>query len=555
MSLAGRHWTQAEHPAGHPAGSVGRRGVHAMACGVHAMAWGGHAVTWRMCVSPVGCGTRGAPAPARATRPGRGEDAPRAHGEGPGPAAEGPMVGVFEGTVRVSGTGAAVRVKVSPAAPARERARGGTKISREQEKVDAAADPVRSPLHGAAREAMDRASSSKVSDVWDPDASWFEDADGPRESGARRRLPQAWIFTPGRSARFLRKHRGVFWVKDLGRFVARRQNIHLCTDRSEETCARAYDLAVLAQAVEGSSSALATVVRGGLNFPAADYTPAEVRQAEIFLSAKGKRRTSGTPKDGEGSGSGEKGEAQLPSSLFLGVSWSRAGRRWIAQSSGAGVKRKCLGRFASESEAAACVDAWTRSRPEFGPKERLLRLNFRRAGDYFDLGNPPSNRDAADWCKSAGGPAKERPEPSPYIGVSWSQRQRLWAAQVTGDARKLLLVGHFRYEADAAKAHDAAKLSLTQVYNPATNFAPDVLDAQDAARFPDAPELAFSDRRFEEKNAARGPEVARGYTPRGRPPKDPPAEPPATEPGAGGHGTEERPAPVRRPTPLFRLPK
>jgi hypothetical protein len=156
-------------------------------------------------------------------------------------------------------------------------------------------------------------------------------------------------------------------------------------------------------------------------------------------------------------------EQQGPSE-YVGVSWDKRDRRWVAGIRHGG-KRQHLGSFDDEQEAARAVDTAARrlrSEDAHGGRAsktgRRWKLNFpteeeaKRAQERGALLT-------ADDKAAAAAAVSERQGPSEFVGVSWDRRSRKWKAQIRHDGKTQNL-GSFDDEQEAARAADTAARRL-----------------------------------------------------------------------------------------------
>jgi hypothetical protein len=136
-------------------------------------------------------------------------------------------------------------------------------------------------------------------------------------------------------------------------------------------------------------------------------------------------------------------ELQGPSA-FVGVSWNKRRRKWMAQTWHGG-KNHHLSFFDDEREAARAVDT----------AARRLRGEEAHSGGLNRVKDTGAEEDTAAMAAVA----SEQQGPSAFVGVCWHKQSRKWAARFHHDGEKQYL-GYFDDEREAARAVDTAARRL-----------------------------------------------------------------------------------------------
>ncbi|KAG1656379.1 hypothetical protein FOA52_011004 [Chlamydomonas sp. UWO 241] len=131
---------------------------------------------------------------------------------------------------------------------------------------------------------------------------------------------------------------------------------------------------------------------------------------------------------------------QRSSSLYTGVTWSKAKSLWHGQMTDPLTKRtRHVGYFVSEVDAARAYD--DAAVKACGPG---ARRNF------------PTD-EAVSAQEPAAAPNKKQRTSSEYIGISWSKAKSAWHARLWDpESKRERHIGCFASEEDAARAHDRA---------------------------------------------------------------------------------------------------
>ena len=137
-------------------------------------------------------------------------------------------------------------------------------------------------------------------------------------------------------------------------------------------------------------------------------------------------------------------------SRFRGVGWHKASKKFAASIS-VGNKRKSLGIFVNEIDAAHAYDAYAIANGINRPR------NFPSEDDVVRA--PPKQR------------KKAANKSSKYRGVSWFKRDKKWCAQIQVDGKKKH-IGSYPDEITAARAYDA--FVIAEKLNKLLNFPGDV---------------------------------------------------------------------------------
>ena len=149
--------------------------------------------------------------------------------------------------------------------------------------------------------------------------------------------------------------------------------------------------------------------------------------------------------DYEGDGGGAR---TATSSKFWGVHWDRRDKKWQARYTDADGKRRCVGRFDDEEEAARARDRAVRD----AGLEGQHRMNAVDATGAL----VPRTR-GSDRPVVAPDPARAPTAvSSKFWGVSWAKKERRWQARYTDANGKRRHIGHFDTQEQAAHAVNAA---------------------------------------------------------------------------------------------------
>ncbi|KAG1656220.1 hypothetical protein FOA52_013785 [Chlamydomonas sp. UWO 241] len=123
--------------------------------------------------------------------------------------------------------------------------------------------------------------------------------------------------------------------------------------------------------------------------------------------------------------------ARRKSSSYRGVSWDQSSSAWRAD-----LHKKCIGRYASEEDAARAYDY---------AAVRLLGLQAERNFPDEVISEPPLTRRKASKTSRFS------------FGVSWHTRSRSWQVFLRNtDTQCNEYIGRFSSEEDAARAYDCA---------------------------------------------------------------------------------------------------
>ena len=162
----------------------------------------------------------------------------------------------------------------------------------------------------------------------------------------------------------------------------------------------------------------------------------------------------------------------VATSAFVGVSWNKKDRKWIARIRHDG-KVQYLGSFDDDHEAARAADTAARrlrgddAHGGRAGKGNWHRLNFpteaevKRAQPRGALLTEEDKAAAAAAASEQRGPsaASEQQGPSKFVGVSWFKKNRKWKAKIKHNGKAQYL-GTFDDEREAARAVDTAARRL-----------------------------------------------------------------------------------------------
>jgi hypothetical protein len=185
---------------------------------------------------------------------------------------------------------------------------------------------------------------------------------------------------------------------------------HLGYFEDEEAAARAYDRAVRTKLGE----------KAQLNFPTKNEQAAKEAKQQRWIKFE-----------------------EAPSQ-YRGVCWIKSKKKWRAAIK-YGSKPHSLGYFEDEEEAARAYDKAVRA--QHGEKAQAQRFRMQ-------LNFPTKKEQAAEEAKQQQW-IKFGEAGSKYRGVSWNKRCNKWLARIKHDG-KLLHLGYFEDEAEAARAYDRA---------------------------------------------------------------------------------------------------
>jgi hypothetical protein len=214
---------------------------------------------------------------------------------------------------------------------------------------------------------------------------------------------------------------GVSWNKRGRKWTARIQNEgksqNLGSFDDEHEAARAVDTASRRLFGDDAHGGRAGRNWHRLNFP----TESEVKRAQ-------ERGALLTEEDQVAAVAAS--ERQGPSD-FVGVSWAKRDRKWIAHLRNDG-KQQCLGRFVDEQEAAHAVGTVARQlrgEDAHGGRSgvKWLRLNFPTEAEVKRAQERGALLTKED--KAAAIAASELQGPSKFVSVSWHKRHRKWTTQ------------------------------------------------------------------------------------------------------------------------------
>ena len=135
-------------------------------------------------------------------------------------------------------------------------------------------------------------------------------------------------------------------------------------------------------------------------------------------------------------------------SKYVGVSWNKKNKKWIAQITIDG-KRKNLGLYHDEKEAARIYDeqAALLGKPVNFPLHEGMEQAVKRAYKRKDVSKVPNvNR------------------PSKYVGVTWSKQDKKWKAAIRIDGKSKTL-GYYHDEKEAARIYDEQAALLGKPVN------------------------------------------------------------------------------------------
>ena len=166
---------------------------------------------------------------------------------------------------------------------------------------------------------------------------------------------------------------------------------------------------------------------------------------------------------GEARGAGRR-TGEGTSSRHRGVYWSKSRKKWRASIS-ANNKRKWLGTFVDEDDAARAYDAAVRKhypgdKPVQGRAYNLAGSgSSAEVGSFAEVGEARLRRRRREFAAASrnahANPRLRSPQSSSYRGVSWDNRGKKWRADIRVDGKKKWL-GNFAGEVVAARAYDAA---------------------------------------------------------------------------------------------------
>eukprot|EP01046_Picozoa_sp_COSAG06_P017140 COSAG06_NODE_1155_length_10484_cov_7.061759_2_plen_216_part_00 len=154
-------------------------------------------------------------------------------------------------------------------------------------------------------------------------------------------------------------------------------------------------------------------------------------------------------------------ERQGPSE-YVGVSWEKRRRKWMAKISHDGKKQQYLGHFDDEHEAARAVDTAARQlrgEDAHGGRtgNKMYRLNFPTEAEVKRAKQRGAVLTEDD--RAAAAAASERQGPSKFVGMSWHKKGRKWMAGIKHYG-KMQHLGSFGDEREAARAVDTAARRL-----------------------------------------------------------------------------------------------
>jgi hypothetical protein len=155
-----------------------------------------------------------------------------------------------------------------------------------------------------------------------------------------------------------------------------------------------------------------------------------------------------------------KAAAQSFRSSFIGVSWDKSKKRWLAQLYFG--KQHVLGRFQDEREAAQAFDTAARQlRPKgqahgWRATTRWWRVNFPTPEEeaFASQHGMPAQAGSAVATAAVAAAAAQNFK-SEFVGVSWDKQQGRWKAGIKHDGTNHHL-GYFDDEQEAARAFDTA---------------------------------------------------------------------------------------------------
>ncbi|CAH0370371.1 unnamed protein product [Pelagomonas calceolata] len=147
------------------------------------------------------------------------------------------------------------------------------------------------------------------------------------------------------------------------------------------------------------------------------------------------------------------GGARTMSSRFWGVVWNRERNKWQAQYLDADGKRRSIGRFDDEEEAARAVnkairDAGLEGKRKTNAVDATGALVPKPSGPHNKL-----DRSGVIAPDTARAPTETT---SKYWGVSWSKQRRRWKACYSDANCERLYIGLFDTQEQAAHAVNAA---------------------------------------------------------------------------------------------------